>query len=154
MTIDNAIEYCEEVAKNKVEEYRLCPYPGEECTGDPDCRCLKKGKGKGCLKRAKEYRHLAAWLEELKKWRENGQVYGESESPASDCRRRQAAIDAPATLYGYKIEHLATIACILQKEKLPPDRVAEALTDVGRIASIVRAEFEEELRKAVERCMI
>ena len=67
---------------------------------------------------------------------------------------RAAAIDAPATLYGYKIEHLATIAHILQKEELPPERVAEALTDVGRIAAIVRAEFEEELKKAVERCMI
>lgn len=152
MTIDDAIQYCEEAAKNKVEEYRLCPYPGEECIGDPDCRCLKTGKGKGCLKRAKEYRQLAAWLEELKKWRENGQVSGEA--PASDSISRQAAIDAAATLYGYKIEHLATIACILQKEKLPPERVAEALTDVGRIASIVRAELEEELRKAVERCMI
>lgn len=37
---------------------------------------------------------------------------------------------------------------------MSPERVAEALTDIGRIVSIVRAECEEEFRKAVERCMI
>ena len=58
------------------------------------------------------------------------------------------------TLYGYNIEHLARIAILLREENLPPERVAEALTDIGRIVSIVRAECEEEFRKAVERCMI
>lgn len=61
---------------------------------------------------------------------------------------------AQPTLYGYNIEHLALIATVLQKEDLPPDRVVEAVTDIGRIASIIRAECEEELKKAVERCMI
>ena len=61
---------------------------------------------------------------------------------------------AQPTLYGYNMEHLKLIAEVLRKENLSPERVAEALTDVGRIVSIVRAEFEEELRKAVERCMI
>ena len=61
---------------------------------------------------------------------------------------------AQPTLLGYNIEHLKLIATVLQKENLPPERVAEALTDVGRIVAIVRAEFEEELKKAVERCMI
>lgn len=61
---------------------------------------------------------------------------------------------AQTTLYGYNIEHLKLIAEVLRKENLSPERVVEALTDIGRIASIVRAEFEEELKKAVERCMI
>ena len=55
-----------------------------------------------------------------------------------------------ATLYGYNIEHLVLIARVLQKEDLPPERVVEALTDIGRIVAIVRDEFEETLRKSVE----
>lgn len=61
---------------------------------------------------------------------------------------------AQPTLYGYNMEYLKLIAEVLRKENLPPERVVEALTDIGRIASIIRAEFDEELRKAVERCMI
>lgn len=55
------------------------------------------------------------------------------------------------TLYGYNIEHLKLIASVLQKEGVPPERVTEALTDIGRIVEIVTDEFEESLRKAVER---
>lgn len=58
------------------------------------------------------------------------------------------------TLYGYNIGHLELIARVLQKEDLPPERIAEALTDIGRIVAIVRDEFEETLRKAVEQCTI
>lgn len=53
------------------------------------------------------------------------------------------------TLYGYNIEHLKLIAQVLQKEDLSPERVAEALTDIGRIVDVVRHEFEEALRRAV-----
>lgn len=60
---------------------------------------------------------------------------------------------AQPTLYGYNIEHLELIARVLQKEDLPPERVVEVLTDVGRIVAIVKDEFEEALRKAVEQCM-
>lgn len=56
---------------------------------------------------------------------------------------------APSTLHGYNIEHLELIARVLQKENLSPERVAEALTDIGRIVDIVRCEFEEALRKVV-----
>ena len=61
---------------------------------------------------------------------------------------------AQPTIYGYNIEHLELIARVLQKEDLPPERVAEALTDIGRIVAIVKDEFEEELRKMVEQWMI
>lgn len=61
---------------------------------------------------------------------------------------------AQPTLYGYNIEHLELIARVLQKEDLPPERVAEALADIGRIVAIVSNEFEESLRKAVEQCTI
>lgn len=52
------------------------------------------------------------------------------------------------TLYGYPVEHLAMIARVLQKENLPPERIAEMLSDVGRIVGMVRDEFEEMLRNA------
>ena len=61
---------------------------------------------------------------------------------------------ASPTLCGYNIEHLDLIARVLQKENLPPERVAESLMDIGRIVAIVRDEFEESLRKAVEQCVI
>ena len=61
---------------------------------------------------------------------------------------------AQPTLHGYNIKHLDLIARVLQKEDLPPERVVEALTDIGRIVAIVRDEFEEALRKAVEQCAI
>lgn len=61
---------------------------------------------------------------------------------------------AQTTLCGYNIEHLELIARVLQKENLPPERVVEALTDIGRIVAIVKEEFEESLRKAVEQCTI
>ena len=57
---------------------------------------------------------------------------------------------AQPTLYGYNVEHLILIAEVLRKENMPPERVAEALTDIGRIVAIVRDEFEETLRKSVE----
>ena len=57
------------------------------------------------------------------------------------------------TLYGYNIEHLELIARVLQKEDLPPERVADALKDIGRIVAMVTDEFEETLRKTVEQCM-
>ena len=63
-------------------------------------------------------------------------------------------MNAQPTLCGYNIEHLELIARVLQKENLPPERVAEVLTDIGRIIAIVKGEFEEALRKAVEQCTI
>lgn len=60
---------------------------------------------------------------------------------------------AQPTIYGYNVEHLEMIARVLQKENLPPERVVEMLTDIGRIDAIVRDEFEEILRKVVEQCM-
>ena len=61
---------------------------------------------------------------------------------------------AQPTLYGYPVEHLAIIARILQKEHLPPERVAEMLSDVVRTIEMVRDEYEKTLRKVMEGCTI
>ena len=81
----------------------------------------------------------------------------EAVCPHFPCKQYIAIRNLPLiqpTLCGYDIEHLMLIAEVLRKENLPPERVAEALTDIGQIVSIVRDEFEESLRKAVEQCMI
>ena len=49
------------------------------------------------------------------------------------------------TLYGYNIGHLELIARVLQKEDLPPERVVETLTDIGRIVAIVRDALKEKV---------
>ena len=57
---------------------------------------------------------------------------------------------AQPTLYGYNINQLALIARILQKENLPPERVTEALSDMGSIIAMAYDEFMESLRKVFE----
>ena len=50
------------------------------------------------------------------------------------------------TLYGYDIESLKTIAMILEKENMPPEKVTEVLTDIWRIvALIIQDEFEKSI---------
>lgn len=68
--------------------------------------------------------------------------------------RIDALPSAQPTLDGYNIEHLVLIAKLLEKENLPPERVSEALTDIGRVVAIAENEFKEMLEKAVKECMI
>ena len=70
MTLEEVINYCEEVTEENEKDFRLCPYSSQECNGSRDCRCLKNGSGKGCLKCAAEHKQLAEWLKELKELRE------------------------------------------------------------------------------------
>ena len=58
------------------------------------------------------------------------------------------------TIFGYNVEYLELIARVLQKENLPPERITEVITDIGRIVAMVRDEFEEALRKAAEQYKI
>ena len=84
---------------------------------------------------------------------------------------RQAAIDAiqgcpmctrnlerlpsaQPTLYGYNVSHLVTIAKILEKENISPNKVSEALYDISRVIDIVIKEFEDTLRKTVEQSLM
>lgn len=54
------------------------------------------------------------------------------------------------TIKGYSIDQLILIANVLKRENLPPERVAEALTDMQRVIAMVRSEFEESLRQSVK----
>ena len=68
MTLDEAIKHAEEVAEKQEELYGLCPASElvNPCDGTKDCKTLKNGKNKGCIKCAEEHRQLAEWLKELK----------------------------------------------------------------------------------------
>lgn len=98
-----------------------------------------------------------AVIDEIDEWIKAFLENGHKESAADACLIQDGIIQLPSaqhTLYGYNIEHLKLIANILQKENLPPERVAEALNDIIRIVEIVSVEFAETLRKAVEQCKI
>lgn len=85
-------------------------------------------------------------------------IYGICNEPVAWLIRAAREIEklpsAQPTLYGYDIKHLMLIAEVLRKENLPPERVTEALMDIGRIVSIVSDEFEESLREAMKQCKI
>lgn len=95
-----------------------------------------------------ENKELSAWQEDFRGYIETLNL------PRDDYKGIMEYINempsAQPTLYGYDIEHLMQIAVVLREENLPPERVIEALTDMGRIVSIVRNEYEEVFRKAVE----
>ena len=89
--------------------------------------------------------------EEPEVWIENDEyAQGLNNQWHYDVNALKAVPFAQPTLYGYNIEHLDLIARVLQKENLPPERVAEALMDIGRIVAIVSDEFAESLRKAAQ----
>lgn len=83
-------------------------------------------------------------------WTDSDYELGMEIQHRSDVAIIETLPSSKPTLYGYNIGHLKLIAEILQIENLPPERLAEALTDIGRIVEIVKDEFEEALRKAVE----
>lgn len=90
MTLEEAIKHCEEVANRERELYSLCP---EKCVGLSDCRELKHGKDRGCLKYAEEHEQLAEWLKELKDYQDGSRYcfnckykyQSEVEYPCSIC---------------------------------------------------------------------
>lgn len=57
------------------------------------------------------------------------------------------------TIKGYSIDQLILIANVLERENLPPERVAEALTDMRRVIAMAQSEFNESLRQSVKWCM-
>lgn len=77
-------------------------------------------------------------------------ISGYCEIPCEEVKAIEQLPPVYPRLCGYKVEQLAIIATVLQKEGLSPDRVTEALTDIDRIISMVRDEFSEALKKAVE----
>lgn len=84
----------------------------------------------------------------LKKW-SDGYSYIKIETDSA-IKAFEEIPSAQPTLFGYNVEHLELIARVLRKENLSPEKVAEALTNISQIIAIVKDEFEETLRKAVD----
>lgn len=65
----------------------------------------------------------------------------------------KAIKDAPTvepTLYGYKIEHLALIARVMQKDGVTPERAVQTFKDVQTIALKVIDEISGAIERAFE----
>lgn len=56
---------------------------------------------------------------------------------------------ASPTLYGYRIEILALIATIMQKENVTPDKAIEYFNDIDRMYRIIIQEEKELLNRAL-----
>ena len=57
---------------------------------------------------------------------------------------------AQPTLYGYKIEHLALVARVMQKEGVSPEKAVECFTDIVRIVQMFAEEQKEIIKRTVE----
>lgn len=107
MTIDEAIQHCEEVAQENEKQYSGCPmkYDGAYANN-----------GKSACKCAKEHRQLAEWLKELKQLRE--------QEPCEDAISRQAVLDGLASIAKAKAKSDAQKALMGRvmffTEHLPP----------------------------------
>lgn len=56
---------------------------------------------------------------------------------------------AQPTLYGYKIEHLALIARVMEKEGVSPEKAVETFQNIVGIVQMIADEQKEIIRKAV-----
>lgn len=76
MTLDETIKREEEIVKETEELYKLCPISESifRCDGTKDCKSLKDGKDKGCVKLLKEHRQLLEWLKDYKRLKEQDQI--------------------------------------------------------------------------------
>lgn len=57
---------------------------------------------------------------------------------------------AQPTLYGYKIEHLALIAKVMEKEGVSPEKAVETFENIVGIVQMIADEQKEIIRKAAE----
>lgn len=161
---DDEIQYtmkCEDCKHNDKKWYELpCDYC---CPAHSGYEHRQENEGEyqmndlisrqAAIDEIKEFQHGAAeWRDEQE---ERSDIWHRADSAIASALeiglRVKKLPSAQPTLYGYNIEHLELIARVLQKEDLPPERIVEVLTDIGRIVAIVKDEFEETLRKAAER---
>ena len=59
---------------------------------------------------------------------------------------------AQPTLYGYKIEHLAYIAMVMQKEGITADKAVEIFSDIACVVTMLIEEIQNMVDKEMERC--
>ena len=72
------------------------------------------------------------------------------DAPTIEPSAQPEVMSVAQTIKGYSIDQLILIANVLERENLPPERVAEALTDMQRAIAMAQSEFEESLRQSVK----
>lgn len=98
MTLDETIKREEEIVKEQERVYNLCPMSESifHCDGTKDCKSLKDGKDKGCVKLLIEHRQLLEWLKDYKRLKEQEQILSKARTEILDlagaeyCDVRQA----------------------------------------------------------------
>lgn len=81
MTLNEAIEYYNELMKQEVGLYLLCPWSDNQmCNGLNNCKSLENRKYRGCIKRAKEYEQLVTWLKDYRNLRNPDDAHTEPTS--------------------------------------------------------------------------
>lgn len=56
---------------------------------------------------------------------------------------------AEPTLYGYKIEHLAYIARVMQKEGITAEQAVNAFDDLGMAVRLITEEAQQKIEEAI-----
>lgn len=84
------------------------------------------------------------FMDNFSNWEEKNKQYIECEQTISNLPSAQP------TLYGYKIEHLALIARVMEKEGVSPDKAVETFQNIVGIVQMIADEQKEIIRKAVE----
>lgn len=62
----------------------------------------------------------------------------------------ESEISEQPTLYDYKIEHLALIARVMEKEGITPEKAVETFGDIVRIANMLIEEIQNKVNKEIE----
>ena len=55
------------------------------------------------------------------------------------------------SLYGYRIEHLALIARVMQKENVTPEKAIKCFEDIVKIVQMIMDEQKEIIKREVEK---
>jgi hypothetical protein len=95
MTLDETIKREEELIKEQERVYSLCPMSESifHCDGTKDCKCLKDGKDKGCVKLLIEHRQLLEWLKDYKRLKEQEHIISKVRTEILDLADADAYCD-------------------------------------------------------------
>jgi len=76
--------------------------------------------------------------------------YSYVESPTESLIRDTMALPTvEPTLYGYKIEHLAYIATVMEKEGVTAEYAVRTFDDIGRVIKMVIEEVQAKVEEAL-----
>lgn len=120
----------------------------EGCCMDATARAIQGRKDR----RMSDTISRQAAIDEIDEWIKAFRENGHKESAADACLIQDGIIQLPSvepTLYGYKIEHLAYIARVMEKEGITAEDAARTFSDLGRAVSWTIDEALQKMEEAV-----